>query len=83
MPGCLDEALSEIKAAISLHEKGEAAPFSIALLRKISAELQRMQAEPTYIPGYARFLLDWPDSGGDLGRKLIEAQYYRQKSAKP
>lgn len=80
----LDEALKKIDDAISRHARNEAAPLSIQVLSQVKKELEEMikvMDPKSYIPGYPRFILDWPDENG-LIDELINLAYQYEKIKK-
>lgn len=71
----LDSLLTDVQAAIELHQKGLPAPFSIRFLGNVKTELEKMAAiiDPRiYRPSYPRFVLDWPEDSA-LGDRLLSA----------
>ena len=78
----LDELVAKVDAAIAAHQNGGAAPFSASMLRTMRAELENMRISAMFNPTYTRFVLDWPDASGELGKALIAAAYARQKTLK-
>jgi len=69
--------LKDVIGAIGKHERNEVAPLSIQSLVKIKKELEemlRVMNPNIYMPGYSRYILDWPDDDG-LIEALINVSY--------
>lgn len=80
----LNEALRKVDDATRRHERNEAAPLSIQALNQVKKELKEMISimDPKiYMPGYPRFILDWPDEEG-LIDELINLSYQYEKISK-
>ncbi|UQY42791.1 hypothetical protein [Mixta hanseatica] len=80
----LSSALKKVIDAIGRHERNEAAPLSIQLLVQVKKELEEMikvMNPNIYMPGYPRFILDWPDADG-LIEELINVSYQYEKIRK-
>ncbi|MFP1723840.1 hypothetical protein ACLEEB_13280 [Lonsdalea quercina] len=76
--------LKKVVDAIGKHERNEVAPLSIQLLVKIKKELEemlRVMNPNVYMPGYSRYILDWPDDDG-LIEELINVSYQYGKIRK-
>ncbi|MDX5631085.1 MULTISPECIES: hypothetical protein [unclassified Brenneria] len=59
----LNDALKKVADAISRHERNEKAPLSIQALAQVKKELEemiRVMDPKVYMPGYPRFITDWP-----------------------
>lgn len=77
----LSEAMDRVKRAIASHERGEKAPLSLALLRKVQTEVELMERHldpKAFKPSYPRFVLDWPDEAG-LVKLLVDVAYAFEK----
>lgn len=75
----LNETLKKIDDAISRHERNEPAPLSIQALIQIKKELEemiRVMDPKIYMPGYPRFILDWPDEDGFIDELIYLAYQY-------
>lgn len=73
----LKDALKKVIKAISRHERNETAPLSIQVLMQVRTELDEMikfMNPKIYMPGYPRFILDWPDEEG-LIEELVDVAY--------
>lgn len=80
----LNEGIKKIDAAINWHERNEVAPLSFKVLMQVKKELEEMKRvmDPKmYMPGYPRFILDWPDEDG-LIAELINISYLYGKIRK-
>jgi hypothetical protein len=80
----LRDALQKVIEAISRHERNETAPLSIQALMQVRKELEEMikVMDPKgYMPGYPRFILDWPDEDG-LIEELVDVAYQYGKIRK-
>lgn len=80
----LNEAIKKIDDAINRHERSEIAPLSFQALKQVKKELEEMKKvmDPKmYMPGYPRFILDWPDEDG-LIDELINISYLYGKIRK-
>lgn len=74
----VERAIAAVDAAIEEHHSGsESAPFSSKILASVRRELERMAMSPGFQPTYPRFVLDWPDAAGPLGKQLLEISYLR------
>ncbi|OHC98557.1 MAG: hypothetical protein A2885_16965 [Sphingopyxis sp. RIFCSPHIGHO2_01_FULL_65_24] len=78
----IDEAVAQVKDAIEKHATFGAGQFSPAVLKTVLSELNRMKSSATFAPTYPRFILDWEDVSGSLGKVLVEVAYQRQQSLK-
>ncbi len=59
----LNDTLEKVVDAISRHERNEKAPLSIQMLTQVKKELEEMikvMDPKVYMPGYPRFIIDWP-----------------------
>ncbi|WP_034912076.1 hypothetical protein [Erwinia sp. 9145] len=59
----LNDALNKVADAINRHERNEKAPLSIQALAQVKKELEemiRVMDPKVYMPGYPRFIIDWP-----------------------
>jgi hypothetical protein len=77
----LSETMDRVRQAIASHERGEKAPLSLALLRKVQAEVELMKQHldpKVFKPSYPRFVLDWPDETG-LVKLLVDVAYAYEK----
>lgn len=80
----LNESLSKIDDAVNRNERNEKAPISISALIEVKKELEEMKRvmDPKiYMPGYPRFILDWPDEDG-LVDELVNISYLYAKIRK-
>ena len=80
----LNNALKKVVDAINRHERDEAAPLSIQVLLQVKKELEemiRVMDPKNYMPGYPRFILDWPDEDG-LIDELVNLAYQYGKIRK-
>lgn len=80
----LNEVIKKIDDAINRHERSEIAPLSFQALKQVKKELEEMKKvmDPKmYMPGYPRFILDWPDEDG-LIDELINISYLYGKIRK-
>lgn len=80
----LNEGNKKIDDAISRHKRNEVAPLSFQALMQVKKELEEMKRvmDPKmYMPGYPRFILDWPDEDG-LIAELINISYLYGKISK-
>ncbi|MCJ7925695.1 MAG: hypothetical protein MUW55_07045 [Pantoea vagans] len=80
----LNEGTKKIDDAINRHERNEVAPLSFQALMQVKKELKEMKRvmDPKmYMPGYPRFILDWPDEDG-LIDELINISYLYGKIRK-
>jgi len=77
----LNELVKKVDDAIKKHERNEKAPLSIETLAQVKKELGemiRIMNPRIYMPGYPRFIIDWP--GEDvLIDELINASYLYKK----
>lgn len=76
-----DHAIARIDRAIARHEGGEPEDLNVELLREVRREIVSMRDARdagVFSPGYARFLLDWPDEHG-LVQMLVDLSHkYKQ-----
>jgi len=73
----LNEVIKKIDDAINRHERSEVAHLSFQALMQVKDELEEMKKvmDPKmYMPGYPRFILDWPGEDG-LIAELINISY--------
>ena len=80
----LNEIIKKIDDAINRHERSEVAPLSFQALMQVKEELEEMKRvmnPKVYMPGYPRFILDWPDEDG-LIAELINISYLYGKIRK-
>ncbi|MFS7241007.1 hypothetical protein AB6849_11895 [Serratia proteamaculans] len=80
----LRSVLKKVTDAIERHERNEMAPLSIQLLSQVKKELEemiRIMNPDIYMPGYSRFILDWPDDEG-LAEELVNIAYQYGKIKK-
>jgi len=80
----LSDAFKKVVDAIIRHERNEVAPLSIQVLIQVKKELEemiRVMDPKVYMPGYPRFILDWPDDDG-LIDELINLAYQYGKIRK-
>lgn len=80
----LNEVIKKVDEAINQHERNEVAPLSFQALMQVKKELKEMKRvmDPkVYMPGYPRFILDWPDEDG-LIDELINISYLYGKIRK-
>ena len=78
----IDRAVTKVVEAIEVHNQNGAGQFSPSVLGNVLDELNRMKVSATFVPTYPRFLLDWEDASGSLGKALIDVAYQRQQSLK-
>jgi hypothetical protein len=78
----IDQAAAQVVEAIEAHKRNGAGQFSPSILGNVFNELNRMKISATFVPTYPRFLLDWEDASGALGKALLEVAYQRQQSLK-
>ncbi|MFS2224793.1 hypothetical protein [Pantoea sp. B65] len=80
----LNDALKKVLYAIRRHERNEDAPLSIQALIQVKKELEemiRVMDPKVFMPGYPRFILDWPDEDG-LIDELVNLAYQYGKLRK-
>lgn len=80
----LNEGTKKIDDAINRHERNEVTPLSFQALMQVKKELEEMKRvmDPKmYMPGYPRFILDWPDED-ELIAELINISYLYGKISK-
>ncbi|UXK11312.1 hypothetical protein NYP80_02600 [Erwinia pyrifoliae] len=80
----LKSSLKKVLDAIIQHERNEAAPLSIQALIQVKKELEemiRVMDPKVYVPGYPRYILDWPDEDG-LIEELVNVAYVYGKIRK-
>lgn len=78
----IDQAATQVVEAIEAHKQNGVGQFSPSILGNVLNELNRMKVSATFVPTYPRFLLDWEDASGALGKALIDVAYQRQQSLK-
>lgn len=75
-------AIKLVDEAIALHRAGAKAPLSPKLLENVRLDLIRMLQtvqERDYLPGYSRFVLDWPGDE-EFVKVLVNLAYdYKRK----
>ncbi|WP_168415943.1 hypothetical protein [Erwinia amylovora] len=80
----LKSSLKKVLDANIQHERNEAAPLSIQTLIQVKKELEemiRVMDPKVYMPGYPRYILDWPDEDG-LIEELVNVAYLYGKIKK-
>lgn len=80
-----EQALRRVDEAVATHQRGEDADLSIAVLKNVRSEIEKMQDAldvSVYKPGYPHFILDsWEDKHG-LVNFLVEVAYQYEKLSK-
>lgn len=77
--GQINNTLDKVIDAMNKYKYGEVAPLSPQVLIKVKTELEekiKVMDPKIYMPGYPRFILDWPDDDGLLEALLNTAYQY-------
>lgn len=67
----LQKVISAVDSALTAHESGGDAPYSVPFLKQVRGELIQMRDQwPSFPFRFGRFVVDWPET--ELGGELLE-----------